>query len=149
MNTSIRNRGFTLVELLIVIVVIGILAAITLVAYNGVQQKAHTAAAQSAANEVVKKAALYETENSNYASSFGTLTGLASSDPAAIPSSDVTFTGTALTSAPSSDNTVNYTYCGPSSAPTGITVTYWNFSSNAAATVSTGTVTGTCTLATS
>lgn len=35
-----KQRGFTIVELLIVIVVIGILAAITIVAYNGVQNKA-------------------------------------------------------------------------------------------------------------
>ena len=35
-----KQFGFTIVELLIVIVVIGILAAITIVAYNGVQQKA-------------------------------------------------------------------------------------------------------------
>lgn len=35
--------GFTIIELLIVIVVIGILAAITIVAYNGVQQRAQTA----------------------------------------------------------------------------------------------------------
>lgn len=35
--------GFTIVELLIVIVVIGILAAITIVAYNGMQQRANTA----------------------------------------------------------------------------------------------------------
>lgn len=35
-----QNSGFTIVELLIVIVVIGILAAITIVAYNGVQQRA-------------------------------------------------------------------------------------------------------------
>lgn len=33
-------RGFTIVELIIVIVVIAILAAITIVAYNGVQQRA-------------------------------------------------------------------------------------------------------------
>jgi|GEM_PF-538120 len=37
---SLKSQGFTIVELLIVIVVIGILAAITLVAYNGVQQSA-------------------------------------------------------------------------------------------------------------
>lgn len=40
-------KGFTIVELLIVIVVIGILAAITIVAYNGVQNRANDAAVQS------------------------------------------------------------------------------------------------------
>lgn len=35
-----KQPGFTIVELLIVIVVIGILAAITTVAYNGVQERA-------------------------------------------------------------------------------------------------------------
>jgi len=39
--------GFTIVELLIVIVVIGILAAITIVAYNGIQAKAQVAALQT------------------------------------------------------------------------------------------------------
>ena len=33
---QVKQRGFTIVELLIVIVVIGILAAITIVAYNGI-----------------------------------------------------------------------------------------------------------------
>ncbi len=35
-----NNRGFTIVELLIVIVDIGILAALVIVTYNGIQQKA-------------------------------------------------------------------------------------------------------------
>lgn len=35
-----RSAGFTIVELLIVIVIIGILAAITIVAYNGIQERA-------------------------------------------------------------------------------------------------------------
>lgn len=60
MNMAWVNRkGFTIVELLIVIVVIGILAAIVIVAYNGVQKRA--ADAKTVADTVaIKKAVLAE-----------------------------------------------------------------------------------------
>lgn len=45
-----KHPGFTIVELLIVIVVIGILAAITIVAYQGVQTRAQNASTVSAAS---------------------------------------------------------------------------------------------------
>jgi prepilin-type N-terminal cleavage/methylation domain-containing protein len=45
-----KSHGFTIVELLIVIVVIGILAAITIVAYNGVQERARVTRANSELN---------------------------------------------------------------------------------------------------
>lgn len=61
-----RSEGFTLVELLIVIVVIAILAAITIIAYNGVTQKARTSQAQSAANSVQQVAELYNTDKGHY-----------------------------------------------------------------------------------
>ena len=46
-SNSIRSSGFTIVELLIVVVVIAILAAITIVAYNGIQNRSKASAAQS------------------------------------------------------------------------------------------------------
>ncbi|MDN5275377.1 MAG: Fimbrial protein [Candidatus Saccharibacteria bacterium] len=49
------SKGFTIVELLIVIVVIGILAAITIVAYNGIQNRAKAGAAQVAVSQAAKK----------------------------------------------------------------------------------------------
>lgn len=47
--------GFTIVELLIVIVVIGILAAITIVAFNGVQNRARNTSVQSDVTNYGKK----------------------------------------------------------------------------------------------
>jgi len=54
-----RESGFTIVELLIVIVVIAILAAISIVAYNSVQNRAKASAAQSAVAQANKKVASY------------------------------------------------------------------------------------------
>ena len=48
------RSGFTIVELLIVIVVIAILAAISIVAYNGIQERARFAKIQSELNSYVK-----------------------------------------------------------------------------------------------
>lgn len=49
-----RTAGFTLVELLIVIVIIAILASLSIVAYRGIQERAKTAAVNSAANTWAK-----------------------------------------------------------------------------------------------
>lgn len=59
-NTS----GFTLVELLIVIVIIAILAAITIVAYNGVQQRAVNSQVLAAVSTYKKGLILYYGDNS-------------------------------------------------------------------------------------
>ena len=50
-----KQTGFTIVELLIVIVVIGILAAIAIVAYNGVQNRANDTAVQSDIRQLASK----------------------------------------------------------------------------------------------
>lgn len=54
-NLTIQRRGFTIVELLIVIVVIAILAAISIVAYNGIQQRARNSALKSEMVQLQKK----------------------------------------------------------------------------------------------
>ena len=56
------SKGFTIVELLIVIVVIGILAAITIVAYNGIQQRARASAIASGIASIEKAMRLLATE---------------------------------------------------------------------------------------
>lgn len=61
-----RNKGFTIVELLIVIVVIGILAAITIVAFNGVQARATFAKHQSQLSTINKAIQLYYADNGTY-----------------------------------------------------------------------------------
>lgn len=49
-----KQRGFTIVELLIVIVIIGILAAITIVAYNGITERSKVQKANADLNALVK-----------------------------------------------------------------------------------------------
>jgi len=75
-----RVSGFTIVELLIVIVVIGILAAITIVAFNGVSNQAKSVAAKSAAAQAVKKVITYAvTNNDDYPASLS-LAGISDTD---------------------------------------------------------------------
>lgn len=61
-----KNQGFTIVELLIVVVVIAILAAITIVSYNGITSRANHSASKSAAATLQKKTELYFSEVGNY-----------------------------------------------------------------------------------
>ena len=66
-----RSRGFTIVELLIVIVVIGILAAITIVAYNGIQDRARFTKSQSDLSSLNKAILMYYADNGKYPISVG------------------------------------------------------------------------------
>jgi general secretion pathway protein G len=58
-----KQTGFTIVELLIVIVVIAILATISIVAYNGTQNRANDAKMTSAAKQVEKALRIYAVDN--------------------------------------------------------------------------------------
>src|SRR5665647_1778437 len=66
------RRGFTIVELLIVIVVIAILAAITIVAYTGISQKAVASSLQSDLDNASKQLKMYYVDHGSYPTSVNT-----------------------------------------------------------------------------
>jgi prepilin-type N-terminal cleavage/methylation domain-containing protein len=122
-----KNDGFTIVELLIVIVVIGILAAITIVAYNGVQKRANASAAQAAQNTLQKKAEAFNSVSSKYPTS--------TADFNSVPESTLTGSGLSLTAASAAPTAaagktvLKYEVCGT----TGARITIWDYNANAVA----------------
>lgn len=67
------TSGFTIVELLIVIVVIAILAAIGVVAYNGTQNRAREATADASLTQIARKLSLYKVAHDSYPDSLDTI----------------------------------------------------------------------------
>ncbi len=60
------DQGFTIVELLIVIVIIAILAAITVVAYNGIQGRANDSIIQADLSNNSKQIEFYKIDNGQH-----------------------------------------------------------------------------------
>lgn len=60
---SIKKRGFSIVELLIIIVIIGILATIVVMAYNGFQHRSRVAISQADMRSVAQSSEVFRTQN--------------------------------------------------------------------------------------
>lgn len=100
-----RESGFTIIELLIVIVVIGILAALVLVAYGNIQGKAQASVTKNIVQQYTKALMAYSVDNGHYP----TVEDMDPSEIAALPA-NVTH-GACL-------GTGYSQYCSSSNAPT-------------------------------
>jgi len=119
-NASARS-GFTIVELLIVVVVIAILAAITIVAYTNFQNRAHDSVVEHDLTNFTKKVQLMMAETSSYPAGGatqqtdgGSFTGTVSGSPQ--PTVDFTVSKSSYPEMTSS-GAANFIYCaGPNSS---------------------------------
>lgn len=143
-KTMKKDRGFTIVELLIVIVVIAILAAITIVAYSGITARANTTKAQTNAVAVQKVAEAYNADTGRYPATVAEFTAGSTSTklPSGVTvisglagSNGTTFTGTEPTNATNGATTVSYACFITCTNSTGGRITYWDFTNSARGTV--------------
>jgi prepilin-type N-terminal cleavage/methylation domain-containing protein len=148
-NIKANNQGFTIVELLIVVVVIAILAAITIVSYNGITSRANASSAASNVETVFKVAEAYNADAGRYpgtkaafSSGFtdATITTAASKLPNGLTILNPTLaTGTAagiaantgsVVTASNGTSNVEVYITGTSAASTGGVIVSWDYANN-------------------
>ena len=88
-----NQKGFTLIELMIVVAIIGILAAIAIPQFASYRQRAQDSAAKSALKNVATAQEDYYQQNDTYTSAIADLAGSFSPEP----SVNLTLAGTNLT----------------------------------------------------
>ncbi len=134
--TDIKNKsqGFTIVELLIVVVVIAILAAITIVSYNGITNRANASAAQSTAASLQKKIELFQADEGKYPFALSEMsTGTDSGEAWYITNASITTSGANPTSS-TGKTRVKVAPCSntgtaptDSASTTGVRITWYDY----------------------
>lgn len=117
-----KQKGFTIVELLIVIVVIAILASISIVAFTGIQQRGRDSQRASDASNIVKALTTYTADGNSWpatpAAATSALNGYSTVN---LPTQVTAKLGaTAASSGNASTDVYGYSVCGT----TGARITY-------------------------
>jgi len=129
-NIKAKDQGFTIVELLVVIVVIGILAAITIVSYTGITARANTSQNQQNASSVISSAQTYYADNSAFPATNATAGTVYTNFSGGVGNVGKLPAGLTLTSTTPLSTTsaaISYRVKGTSNF-TGACVGYWDFS---------------------
>ncbi len=138
-GAKVITRGFTIIELLIVIVVIGILAAITIVAYAGIQNRAKTGSNLSMAEMIIKKSEAANVLIGHYPSS---ISDFELNKETSLVGTGVIFSSGTLDGTQSL-STVLYSSCAIAT-PTGAKIRYYDYSAGAIVNTNIGTLTAPC-----
>ena len=114
------QRGLTIIELLIVIIVIAILFAITALVYSGTQNRSHSATAETAAMTVLSRAEAAYAATSRFPSSVSGANGFDNQPDSSLAGSGITLA--VINSHPAKPQTVSYEYC-----EIGARVGWWDY----------------------
>lgn len=80
---TLKSQGFTIVELIVVIVVLGILTAIVTISYQGIQRNTREATLQGDLRKTAQEIEAYKSQNSRYPRYLGAINNLQGAAPAA------------------------------------------------------------------
>ena len=106
-----KQKGFTIVELLVVIVVIAILASISVVSYNGIQQRGRDAARTTAIRSIQKAIEMYKGDTNSYPQAIANGTPVADGSGSALSNISTSLVPTYISSIPTDPKAgVSYSY---------------------------------------